>query len=49
MARRRLGPPLIPGFWIIMAFLLLLASVGGYYFMLASKTTFERKAVPADS
>ena len=44
MARRRIGPPLIPGLWIIVAFLLLLASVGGYYYLLASETTFERKA-----
>ena len=44
MARRRIGPPLIPGFWIIVVFLLLLASVGGYYYLLASETTFERKA-----
>lgn len=48
MARRRIGPPLIPGLWIIVAFLLLLASVGGYYYLLASETTFERKAPTAE-
>ena len=49
MSRRRLGPPLIPGFWIIVAFLLLLASVAGYYYLLARATTFERKVVPAET
>lgn len=49
MSRRRLGPPLIPGLWVIVAFLLLLASVVGYYFLLASETRFERKAVPAET
>jgi hypothetical protein len=49
MGRRRSGPPLIPGFWIIVAAVVLISSVGGFYFILARETVFERqKAVEAD-
>lgn len=42
MSRRRLGPPLIPGLWSIMALLLLVAATAGYYHLLARLTTFAR-------
>lgn len=42
MSRRRLSPPLIPGFWILVAFLFLLGAVGGYFHFLAKTTTFYR-------
>lgn len=42
MARRRLTPPWIPGFWPMLAFLILLGSVAGYYYGLAKLTTFEK-------
>lgn len=42
MSRRRLSPPLIPGFWILVAFLLLVGAVGGYFHLLAKTTTFYR-------
>lgn len=49
MSRRRLSPPLMPGFWLIVAFLFLIGSVGGYYYLLARHTTFERQAVNPES
>jgi hypothetical protein len=42
MSRRRLSPPLIPGFWMLVAFLLLLGVVGGYFHLLARTTSFYR-------
>lgn len=39
--RRRLNPPLIPGLWSLVAFLLLLGSVVGYYYVLAKGTRFS--------
>ena len=48
MSRRRLSPPLIPGLWTILAFLLLVGSVGGYYYALAQQTVFERLPVSAE-
>lgn len=42
MSRRRLGPPLIPGFWTLVAVLLLLAATAGYYHALARLTVFAR-------
>jgi|GEM_PF-1950189 hypothetical protein len=40
--RRRLNPPWLPGLWSLLAFLLLLASVFGFYIALAKGTHFER-------
>ncbi|GAA5149060.1 MAG: hypothetical protein V4599_03010 [Verrucomicrobiota bacterium] len=40
--RRRLSPPWLPGFWPMVAFLLLLGSVFGYYYGLAKLTVFEK-------
>ena len=48
MSRRRLTPPLIPGLWAILAFLLVLGSVGGYFYLLARQTTFVRQPVGAE-
>jgi hypothetical protein len=48
MSRRRLSPPLIPGFWLIVVFVLLVGSVGGYFYLLARQTTFERQAVSSE-
>ncbi len=42
MSRPRLHPPWIPGLWSLLAFLLLLGSVFGYYYALAKSTRFER-------
>ncbi|MEN3941966.1 hypothetical protein WJU23_11775 [Prosthecobacter sp. SYSU 5D2] len=41
--RRRLSPPWLPGFWPMVAFLLLLGSVAGYFYGLARFTTFEKR------
>ena len=40
--RRRLNPPWLPGLWPLLAFLLLLASIFGFYYALAQGTRFER-------
>jgi hypothetical protein len=40
--RRRLSPPWLPGFWPMVAFLLLIGSVAGYFYCLAKLTTFEK-------
>ncbi|TDU63194.1 hypothetical protein EI77_04402 [Prosthecobacter fusiformis] len=40
--RRRLSPPWLPGFWPMVAFLLLLGSVAGYYYGLAKLTDFKK-------
>jgi len=40
--RRRLHPPWIPGFWSLVAFLLLLTSVLSWYYVLAQGTQFCR-------
>jgi hypothetical protein len=45
MPRRRLTPPLIPGLWAILVFLILISSVAGYYYLLARQTRFERSPV----
>lgn len=45
--RRRLTPPWLPGFWALVAFLLLLGSVFGYFYGLAKLTRFEK--VPGDA
>lgn len=42
MSRRRLHPPWIPGFRALVAFLLLLASVFGFYYVLGRATEFRR-------
>ena len=42
MARPRLQPPWIPGFWVLLAILLLLGSVFGFYYLLAKSTRFQR-------
>lgn len=42
MSRRRLSPPLIPGFWILVAFVFLVGTVGGYYHVLTRATVFFR-------
>lgn len=42
MSRRRLHPPWIPGFRALVAFLLLLASVFGFYYALGAATEFRR-------
>ena len=41
MARPRLQPPWIPGLWVLLAFLLLLGSVFGFYCLLAKGTRFQ--------
>lgn len=40
--RRRLNPPWLPGLWPMLALLLLLGSVAGYYYALAKTTQFVR-------
>jgi len=40
--RRRLNPPWLPGLWSLLAFLLLLGSIFGFYYALAQGTRFER-------
>ena len=40
--RRRLSPPWLPGFWPMVAFLLLIGSVAGYFYGLARLTAFEK-------
>lgn len=46
MSRRRLHPPWIPGFRAMVAFLLLLASVFGFYYVLGRATEFRRVEAP---
>jgi hypothetical protein len=43
MARRRINPPWIPGFWPLIAFLLLVFSIFGYFYLLGRATLFERR------
>lgn len=45
--RRRLSPPWLPGFWPMVAILLLLGSVVGYFYGLAKLTVFEK--LPAET
>jgi UPF0716 family protein affecting phage T7 exclusion len=40
--RRRLNPPWIPGLWWLLAFLLLICSIFGFYYAVAQGTRFER-------
>jgi hypothetical protein len=47
MSRRRLHPPWIPGFRAMVAFLLLLTSVFGFYYLLGRSTEFHRVEAPA--
>jgi hypothetical protein len=47
MSRRRLNPPWLPGFWPMLAILLLLGSVFGYFYGLAKMTIFEK--VPSEA
>ncbi len=49
MARPRLQPPWIPGLWVLLTMLLLLASVFGYYYALAKSTHFERTPAKVDA
>jgi hypothetical protein len=44
MARRRINPPWIPGFWPLVAFMILLFAVLGYFYLLSRATAFERRA-----
>ena len=46
--RRRSGPPLIPGFWILVGLLLLGGSVFGYFYILARETRFVRQPMTAE-
>jgi hypothetical protein len=43
MARRRINPPWIPGFWPLVAFLILVFGVVGYFYLLGRSTAFERR------
>ena len=47
--RRRLHPPWIPGFWALVAFLALVSSVLGYYYLLGTATRLERRAEKPDT
>lgn len=49
MARPRLQPPWIPGLWALLALLLLLGSVFGYYYLLAKGTRFQRLPEKTDT
>jgi len=44
MARRRMNPPWIPGFWPLVAFLLLAFALIGYFYVLGHATAFERRS-----
>ena len=46
--RRRLSPPLIPGFWPLMAALFLLGCLFGTYYVLAKTTRFARQPDEVD-
>lgn len=45
--RRRLSPPWLPGFWPMVAVLVLLAGSVGFFYALGKLTSFERK--PSDA
>lgn len=49
MSRPRLHPPWIPGLWSLLAILLLLGSIFGYYYALARSTHFEHLAEKAEA
>lgn len=40
--RRRLNPPWLPGLWSLLALLILICSIFGFYYVLAKGTHFER-------
>ncbi|MCX6853494.1 MAG: hypothetical protein NTV80_01155 [Verrucomicrobia bacterium] len=40
--RRRLNPPWLPGLWSLLALLILLGSIFGFYYALAKGTHFQR-------
>lgn len=49
MSRRRIDPPWIPGFWPLMAFLVLIFGVVGYFYLIGRSTAFERKGDRAEA
>lgn len=47
--RRRLSPPWLPGFWPMVAFLVLLGGSVGFFYTLGRLTIFERADLEAIS
>lgn len=42
MRRRRHSTPWLPGFWLLLSFLVILGSVLGYFYALGVLTQFEK-------